>query len=32
MENYLSALGIEDGIAAARPGAPGQPGGVVILW
>ena len=32
MENYLSILGIEDGIADINPGAPGSPGGVVILW
>ncbi len=32
MENYLTALGITDGIATARPGAVNHPGGVLILW
>lgn len=32
MENYLTALGITDGIATVRPGALSSPGGVVIVW
>ncbi len=32
MENYLKILGVNDGIATINPGAPGKPGGVVILW
>lgn len=32
MENYLTALGITDGIATVNPGALNRAGGVVILW
>ena len=32
MENYLSILGVTDGIATIQPGSPTKPGGVVILW
>lgn len=32
MENYLTALGVTDGIATVKPGSLNRPGGVVILW